>query len=103
MSERRAVRLPVFESSEGDNFPPGAMVKLKSNSAGAPGIVRKLFRGKFIVEWPSDGYTGRHKPDALIAVKPDTDAPKENPHDRILRKLREDKEKSSGQQQQEAD
>ena len=69
---------------------PGTQVRLKSNPSGSPGVVEGVVRGRIIVRWPADNYTGRHAPDKLIVVAAPTDAQKLNPYQRLLRKLDED-------------
>jgi hypothetical protein len=64
MSDR--IRLPDPTPQPQPFFPPGSWVRLRSCQHGEAGRVIRCEAKRVIVDWPSLGFKGRHRPIALM-------------------------------------
>jgi hypothetical protein len=89
----KRIKLPGQPTQKQQLLSPGTKVRLKSDP-GSEGIVEGSTRHKVIVRWIGMSFTGKHPLSRLLVVgavkQPEAPAPRENPYDRLMRKLHAD-------------
>jgi hypothetical protein len=88
------IKLPGTPTKRQELLPPGTKVKLKNAPQGGEGVVVATVRNRLQIRWPSEGFTGKYRPESLIVVgvvkQPEAPAPRENPYHRLIRRLHAD-------------